>query len=93
MKDTFVSQIITTITALAQSFDGANTLISTYFDRGYNSGGTNAIVDDDLAGVGLTAAQLGGAITVFQQLQAFRHGGAVSSSDYDSTLNQVRRDI
>lgn len=89
----YIRQIFTTITALSQSFDMANTLINAYFDRGYNAGGANAITDDDLADTGLTAVQLGGAITLFQQLQAFRNGGAIAPADYDATLNQVRRDI
>lgn len=93
MKSAFIQQLITIATALSQSFDSANALVNTYFDRAYGAGGANAIVDDDLVDTGLTAGQVAGAITLFQQLQALRNGGAVVPGDYDATLNQVRRDI
>lgn len=93
MKDKYVNQVITTITALAQSFANAEMLVNTYFDRQYGSGGANQIVDDDLVDTGLTAGQLASAITLFQQIMALRNAGATAPADYDATLNQVRRDI
>lgn len=93
MKQVFIQQLITIITALSQTFDTANSLISVYFDRGYGSGGPNELTADDLAAVGLTPASCASAITLFQQLQALRSGGAVAPADYDATLNQLRRDI
>jgi hypothetical protein len=92
-KEAFIRQLTTTATALAQSFDTANAIINAYFDRGYGSGGTNEILDADLVDVGLTAANVASAITLCQQLQALRNGGAVAAADYDSTLNVLRRDI
>jgi hypothetical protein len=93
MRNDYIRQVTTTATALSQAFDNANTLISVYFDRGYGSGGANEILDSDLADLGLTAAQLASAITLYQQLQALRNGGAVAAADYDATLNVLRRDI
>jgi hypothetical protein len=93
MKQNFINQIAITATALAQSFDSANTLINAYFDRGYGSGGANELTTGDLADVGLTPANISSAITLFQQLQALRNNGAVVPADYDATLNTLRRDI
>jgi hypothetical protein len=92
-KSQFLSKLTITATALAQSFDNANTLISAYFDRGYGSGGANELTSNDLAAVGLTPAQVASAITLFQQLQAMRNNGAVVPADYDATLNMLRQDL
>lgn len=93
MKETYINQVLTTITALAQSIGNAETLVNAYFDRGYGSGGANEITADDLAAAGLTVGQLASAITLFQQLQLLRSGSDVTPGDYDATLNQLRRDI
>jgi hypothetical protein len=93
MKDSYIQQVIITATALAQSFATADALVNTYFDRGYGSGSANEIVAGDLAAQGLSPANIASAITLFQQLQALRNGGAVASADYDATLNVLRRDI
>lgn len=92
-KGAYLQQFTTTITAIAQSLATAETLINTYFDRGYGQGGANEIVSDDLESYGLTPAAIASGISLFQQLQAFRSGGAVSSADYDATMNLLRRDL
>ena len=93
MKQVYIQQLITLITALSQTFDSANSLVNVYFDRGYGSGGPNELTADDLVAFGLAPAHVASAITLFQQLQALRSGGAVTPADYDATLNQLRRDI
>jgi hypothetical protein len=92
-KETYIQQLTITATAIAQSLDTANTLINAYFDRGYGSGGANELVAGDLAAAGISPANVASAITLFQQLQELRNGGAVAAADYDSTLNVLRRDI
>jgi hypothetical protein len=93
MKSTYIMQVLGTATALAQALSTADSLVSAYFDRGYGSGGANEIVDSDLATAGISPAQLASAITLFQQLQTLRNGGAVATADYDATLNVLRRDL
>ena len=93
MKNQFIQQFLTTVTVLSQSMSTAVSLTDTYFDRGYGAGSANEITADDLASTGLTPAQIAAGITLFQQLQALRHGGAVVPGDYDVTLNQLRRDL
>jgi hypothetical protein len=89
----YINQLLITVTALAQSMSTAETLIGTYFDRGYGSGGSNEIVSNDLVDTGLSPADIANAITLFQQLQAFRNGAAVYVADYDATLNRMRQDM
>jgi hypothetical protein len=84
----YIMQIQTTVAAIAQSFDTANSLVNTYFDRAYGQ-----LTEGDLEGFDITPGQLASAITFFQQLQALRNGGATAPADYDATINQVRRDI
>lgn len=93
MKSAFINQLLITSTALAQTFDMANALISTYFDRGYGAGGANELTAADLEGVGLSPAHIALGVTLFQQLQAMRNSAAITVGDYDATLNQLRRDI
>jgi hypothetical protein len=68
-------------------------LETVYFDRGYNGGGSNPITDEDLTSLGYTAANLANLITLIQQLNNFLGNSAVTSGDYDATLNAVRNDV
>lgn len=66
-------------------------LFSVYFDRGYNSGGSDPITDTDLESFGFTAAQLASLMNLAEQMVNFRDNAAVTQSDWGSVLNQVRR--
>lgn len=92
-KSNYINQLLITVTAIAQSMSNAETLVNAYFDCGYNGGGSNEIIEDDLVDTGLGPAQIVSAITLFQQLQAFRSSQAVTVGDYDATLNQLRQDL
>ena len=92
-KVTFANKAQNTATKLAQAIDAANNLETVYFDRGYNVGGANPIVDLDVIGLGITAGTLGGLITLIQQLRNFVDNAAVATGDYDSTLNKMRTDV
>ena len=81
-------------TSLAQAANDADDIVSVYFDRGYDSGGSDQIVDGDIIeGLNITAAQLGLLITLFQQLAKFVGNAAVTQADYDATLNVIRSDL
>ena len=92
-KVTFANKAQETATKLAQAIDAANNLETVYFDRGYNVGGANPIVDLDVIGLGITAGTLGGLITFIQQLRNFVDNGVVVKGDYDNTLNNMRTDV
>lgn len=92
-KITFVEKLQAAATLLAQVADAFADLESVYFDRGFNSGGANAIADADIAGTGLTAAQVGSGITLAQQVSKFVNNQAVTTGDYDATINTLRTDV
>jgi len=78
-------------TRLASDIDVAADLFSVYWDRGYGSGET-AITDEDVASLGITAADITAMITVMEQLGNFASGADVTSADYDATINKIRTD-
>lgn len=92
-KLTFGEQSQNDATTLAQVADKLTNLETVYFDRGYNSGGSNPIVDGDIVSLNITAADLGALITLIQQLNNFLGNVAVTTGDYDATLNTVRTDV
>lgn len=80
-------------TELAQVADSLANLETVYFDRGYNSGGSDPIGVSDVSSLGITPAQLASLITLVQQLNNFLGNSAVVAADYDATLNAVRNDV
>lgn len=92
-KLTFAEQAQTSATTMSDLSDRLTDLYSVYFDRGYNSGGSNPIVDDDLASLGITAVQLGNMMTLAEQFANFLNNIAATQADYDTTLNAMRTDV
>lgn len=93
-KADFVAAVQELSTVLAKAGPQFNYLFETYFDRGYNGGGANALVDADVpAELGITAADIGAFITLAEQMGNFLQGNAVFQSDYGNTLNRLRVDI
>jgi hypothetical protein len=92
-KLTWGNQAQADATALAQVADRLANIETVYFDRGYNSGGSNPIIDDDVSSLNITAADLASLITLIQQLNNFLGNSAVTAGDYDATLNTVRTDV
>lgn len=92
-KLTFASKAQERATALAQNADLIIDQISVFYDRGYNVGGVDPIVDGDLTSLGITAAQLTAFITLAEQLKNFLDNAAVVTADYDATLSVMRNDV
>jgi hypothetical protein len=92
-KLTWAGQAQTGATDLAQVADKLADLETVYFDRGYDSGGSNPITNDDVSSLGITATDLANLITLIQQLNNFLGNSAVTTGDYDATLNTVRTDV
>jgi hypothetical protein len=92
-KITFATQAQLDATTMAQVADRLANLESVYFDRGYDGGGSNPIIDADITSLNITAADLAALITLTQQLANFLGNLAVTSGDYDATLNTVRTDV
>lgn len=89
----FVQNVQGKIGILAKAADELKNLYDMYFDRGYNSGGANEIVDGDITATEITAADLGAAVTFIENLDKLLNNQDPANSDYDSTLNKVRSDI
>lgn len=79
--------------ALAKAANDLEDFVSTFFDRGYNIGGADQIVDADIASLGIDAATLNSFVTTAQQLANFFGNAAVTQGDYDSSVNKMRTDI
>lgn len=93
-KNTYVQRLQDTATKLAQVANEFEDLVSVYFDRGYNGGGADEIEDTDIsAGLGITAADVANGVTLAQQLANFLNNAAVTTGDYDLTLNKLRTDL
>jgi len=76
--------IISAVKSMATATDQATDLVSEYWDVG-------TFVDEDVAALGITAAQLTSCITLLEQVDKLMTNQETSSSMYRTTLNQVRR--
>lgn len=92
-KVTWAGQAQADATTLSQVADRLANLETVYFDRGYNDIGSNPITNDDVVSLNVTAADLAALITLIQQLNNFLENTAVTSGDYDATLNAIRVDV
>jgi hypothetical protein len=90
-KQEYAKALQRVATKLAEVADEFADIVTVYHDRGY--GGGNAITDGDLAGLGITAADVGGGITVGEQLTKFLNNLEVTTGDYDVNLNKLRTDV
>jgi hypothetical protein len=92
-KELFVIDLLEVAqNAAKQVMDKVSVIDSSYFDNGYDGGGSDPIVDTpDLDNFnGITAAEIASVITAFQQLNNFFQNAAVTQGDYSVTLNAVR---
>ena len=93
-KKLYVHQLVTEINPMLVALtEKVPMLYKAYFDNGFNSGGANAITDQDLSDqYALTAADIGAAITLLENLDKLLGAdtGAVFNSDYAATINKIR---
>jgi hypothetical protein len=90
-KTRFAQQMISLHQKLSEVMDLASAVENEYFDQGYNSGGDNEIVDNDVVNLGITASNIASGITLLQQQHKFFTNQAVSAADYAATVNMFRR--
>lgn len=91
-KQDYVRALRANASQLATVRRGIFDMEDVYFKREYNAGGANAITDEDIEGLGITAADVANWITMLQQLDNFFENQPVSQGDYEATLS-VMRDI
>lgn len=91
-KELFVNRLLQVAQKFAyEVMDEVENIDSQYFDNGYDGGGSDPIIDADLANYNdLTAAQVALVITAFQQLDNFANNAVVATGDYSVTFNTVR---
>ena len=89
----FAQGIVNYCTAMAQNADFGINARTVFNDRGYNPGGSDPILDEDVAPLGITAAQLLLGVVFFENLEKMLEGQAITVADYDKTLNLLRNDV
>lgn len=67
-------------------------LNSAYFDRGYNSGGANPIVDADVASLGIKASDVTNGDTLASDFLNFLGNAAVTTANRQATVDALRTD-
>jgi hypothetical protein len=92
VKQKFVVELLASAANLGAIRDRLLTHKSVYFDRGYDPVGGDPIIDDDIAGLNVTATEVENMITLIEQLENFFGNSSVTTGDYDASLNQFRRD-
>ena len=92
-KLTFATQAQSDATTLAALGESLDAVVGVYFDRGYDSGGSDPIADIDIESLGITAADLAAMVTLAQQLANFLGNAAVATADYQATINTIRTDL
>lgn len=90
-KEDFANRIRASASRFMQDAEDMAALYAAYFDRGYNSGGTDPITDPDVAGAETTAADITAGITASEQLANYLNSGAVATADYSASWNRLRR--
>lgn len=93
-KAEFITAVQEISTVLARTGPQFQWLFETYFDRGYNNGGANPLVDIDFPPeLGITAGDVAAFITLAENVGNLLESRAVFVSDYGATLNRLRVDI
>ena len=78
------------VTALAEAAERIAELDAIYVDSGYDGGGTNPIVDNDLVGHDIVAQDLANASTFAENLALFLNNGGPMVFDYASAIGRFR---
>lgn len=74
--------------ALAKKMAALNEL---YFDSGFNSGGSDEILDADVVNANVTAAEIGDFINFSTHLAALLNNQEPFQADWSVNLNKMRR--
>lgn len=92
-KNAFTNQYRDQATAVAQARSVCEAMIKVYYNRGYNTGGSDQITDEDIAATNITAAELANMVTFSEQLVNMLDNQAVTQSNYQATLDVLRNDL
>lgn len=87
-KQSYTQGLVNIMTNLAQLSSTATSTSGAYFARGYDSNGADPIVDGDVAGLGITAADVGSLINIVNDFNTFLDTGGRRT-----IINKVRGDV
>lgn len=89
-KVDFALAVRAAITELAEAAERIAELDEIFADSGYDAGGSNPIVDEDIVGHDITAQNLAAASIFAENLALFLNGGDPLVFDYASSINAFR---
>jgi len=89
-KVDFALQMESAATQLAMAIEALEMMRRSYVASGYNSGGSDPITDDDIAGHDITAAQIDAVSTLTANLTLFLDNGEPLQGYYRTTLDATR---
>ena len=89
-KVNFALAVRNVATNLAQVMDDIDALAGIYTASGYQPGGANAIVDEDVSAHDMTAAQLTSFATLAANLVKFMTNQVPAQADYTTPLDAFR---
>lgn len=80
--------VVRCVQSLAAPMDASPDIWQEFWDVVNGSG---AFTDEELAAMGITAAQLGSCVTVLENLNKFISGDTPATDVYRATINTMRR--
>lgn len=89
-KVTISLAIRNAVTSLDNLVIELNELDDIFINSGYDSSGTNPIVDEDIEGHDMIAADLAAVHTFVEQINLFLHNGVPTQFDYASAIDRFR---
>lgn len=89
-KERFADRVLEMNEHLVALLDELPELYGTYFDKTWNSGAADAIIDGDVSSRTITASGIGNFITMVAQLNNFFQNSTVTEGDYAATINALR---
>lgn len=92
-KTKFAEETQLAAVELAQLADRLSGQRATYFDRGYNDGGSDPIAGSDVSSLNTGSAPIANFITLIENFEYFLTSASITAADYSSTLNNLRTDI
>lgn len=91
-KQAFIREVVEIVQVFGVGVaDKLGRIQEEYFDLGYNTGGADAVVAQDLSELQLTVEEFVAAITLLEQLGKFVGNAAVITGDRSGVINSFRR--
>ncbi len=90
-KVDFALQVELVSTKLAEAIEQIEILRTAYFDSGFNSGGADELIDEDIQGHDITVAKIINIITLVENQTLFLDNFIPLQGDYRAFLGAIRK--